>query len=130
MNLCILTYSRLSKSPASGEAPAPAYGKAEVYPPSAAPEATRGNPAQGKVLFNDPALGSGTSGLSCNSCHPGGKGLENSGDKTEFNVMDMSQSSLEEAINVCIRFPLKGKGIDVKGKEMKDIVAYIRSLKK
>ena len=121
-----------TEAPAYGteQAKAPAYGKAEVYLPSAAPEATRGDPARGKVLFNDTAFGSGTSGLSCNSCHPGGKGLENAGDKTEFSVMDMKQSSLEEAINVCIRFPLKGKDIDVKGKDMKDIVAYIRSLKR
>src|SRR5574341_671334 len=34
---------------------------------------------RGKTLFNDPKLGNGTAGKSCNTCHPGGKGLEGVG---------------------------------------------------
>lgn len=85
---------------------------------------------KGKALFNDPKLGGGTAGKSCNSCHPGGKGLEKSAEKKEFMIMGKSQKSLEEAINVCIEMANKGKPIDPKGKDMADIVAYIKSLAK
>lgn len=85
-----------------------------------------GNVEKGKALFNDPKLGS--SGKSCNSCHPDGKGLEQAGTKKEFSVMGKSQKSLEEAVNFCIEMALKGKAIDPKGSDMADIVAYIKSL--
>lgn len=89
-----------------------------------------GNMAKGRALFNDPKFGNGTSGKSCNSCHPDGKGLEKAADKKEFNIMGMKQNGLEEAVNFCIVNPLKGKAIDTKSAQMKDIVAYIKSLKK
>lgn len=84
---------------------------------------------RGKALFNDPKLGGGTTGKSCNSCHPDGKGLEASADKKEFKIMGKTQKSLEEAVNVCIEMAMKGKAIDPKSEQMKDIVAYIKSLK-
>ncbi|MBI5213711.1 MAG: hypothetical protein HY957_10150 [Nitrospirae bacterium] len=84
---------------------------------------------RGKALFNDTKLGGGTAGKSCNSCHPDGKGLEKAGAKKEFNIMGKKQKSLEEAVNFCIENPLKGKAIDPKSDQMKDIVAYIKSLK-
>jgi len=85
--------------------------------------------SKGKALFNDSKLGGGTSGKSCNSCHPDGKGLEKSADKKEFMIMGKSQKSLEEAVNFCIEMALKGKAIDPKSTEMANIVAYIKSLK-
>ncbi|MCX7794806.1 MAG: hypothetical protein N2257_10465 [Thermodesulfovibrionales bacterium] len=85
-----------------------------------------GNVEKGKALFNDPKLG--TTGKSCNSCHPDGKGLEQAGTKKEFNVMGKKQKSLEEAVNFCIEMALKGKPLDPKSQEMADIVAYIKSL--
>ncbi len=85
---------------------------------------------RGKALFNDPKFAGGTSGNSCNSCHPGGKGLEKAADKKEFNIMGKKQKGLEEAVNFCIVNALKGKPIDPKGADMVDIVAYIKSLKK
>ena len=85
---------------------------------------------RGKTLFNDSKLGGGAAGKSCNSCHPGGKGLETSADKKEFNIMGKTQKSLEEAVNFCIEMALKGKAIDPKSSEMADMVAYIKSLKK
>ena len=85
---------------------------------------------RGKTLFNDSKLGGGAAGKSCNSCHPGGKGLETSADKKEFNIMGKTQKSLEEAVNLCIEMALKGKAIDPKSSEMADMVAYIKSLKK
>ncbi|MDH5203763.1 MAG: hypothetical protein OEZ31_10775 [Nitrospirota bacterium] len=84
---------------------------------------------RGKTLFNDPKFADGTVGKSCNSCHPDGKGLEKSADKKEFNIMGKKQKSLEEAINFCIVNANKGKALDPKSEQMKDMVAYIKSLK-
>ncbi|MEK6673011.1 MAG: hypothetical protein AABY42_05985 [Nitrospirota bacterium] len=85
---------------------------------------------RGKALFNDVKLGNGTSGKSCNSCHADGKGMEKAATKKEFNIMGKSQKSLEEAVNFCIENALKGKAIDAKSDDMKDITAYIKSKKK
>ena len=90
---------------------------------------TTGDTGKGKLVFNDVNFGAGTSGKSCNSCHPDGKGLEKSGDKKEFTIMGQNQKSLEEAVNVCIEMALKGKAIDPKSEDMVNIVAYIKSLK-
>lgn len=81
---------------------------------------------KGKALFNDPKLG--TTGKSCNSCHPDGKGLEQAGTKKEFKIMGKTQKSLEEAVNFCIENALKGKPIDPKGSDMQAIVSFIKSL--
>ncbi|MGB9715812.1 MAG: hypothetical protein ACPL1G_05340 [Thermodesulfovibrionales bacterium] len=89
-----------------------------------------GNVEKGKALFNDVKFANGTAGKSCNSCHPDGRGLEKSYDKKEFNIMGKKQMGIEEAVNFCIENALKGKAIDTKSEQMKDIVAYIKSLKK
>lgn len=89
-----------------------------------------GDMAKGKVLFNDPKLAGGTAGKSCNSCHPDGKGLENAGMKKEFNLAGKKQTGLKEAINTCIEGALKGKALDKKSPEMKDLAAYIKSFEK
>ncbi len=78
-----------------------------------------GNVEKGKALFNDPKLGGGTSGRSCNSCHSDGKGLEKAGEI----------KGLEKQINACIKGPLKGKGIDPKSADMGDLIAYLKSLR-
>jgi len=85
--------------------------------------------AKGKALFNDVKFAGGTAGKSCNSCHPEGKGLEKAADKKQFNLGGKMQKNLEEAINVCIVMADKGKAIDVKSDQMKELVAYIKSLK-
>ncbi len=84
---------------------------------------------RGKALFNDPKLGGGASGNSCNTCHPDGKGLEAAGAKKEWKTPGGVHKTLEEAVNTCITMALKGKALKVKSKEMKDLVAYIKSLK-
>ncbi len=84
---------------------------------------------RGKTLFNDPKLGGGTSGKSCNTCHPDGKGLEGVGSKTMWKNPGGEFKSLEEAVNVCITMALKGTALDVKSEQMKDLVAYLNSLK-
>lgn len=73
---------------------------------------------QGKALFNDTKLG--TSGESCNSCHPDGKGLENAGMKKD----------LKATINKCIEKALQGKKLGDKSVEMESLVLYIKSLEK
>jgi mono/diheme cytochrome c family protein len=78
-----------------------------------------GNAVKGKALFGDPTFGGGTVGMSCNSCHPDGKGVEKAADRKD----------LEKQVNACIKNALKGKGIDPKSAEMADIVAYLKSLK-
>ena len=83
---------------------------------------------RGKILFNDPKFAGGTK--ACNSCHPDGSGLEKAGDRKEFRIMGKTQKSLEEAVNVCIEMANRGKAIDVKSEQMKDVVAYIKSLGK
>ncbi len=87
-----------------------------------------GNVEKGKALFNDPKAFGGS--VSCSSCHPDGKGLEKAGmmGKTEWVNPAGKFKSLEEAINACITMANKGKAIDVKSEEMKDMVAYIKSL--
>lgn len=82
---------------------------------------------RGKALFNDPKAFGGQK--ACSECHPNGKGLEQSGEKKEFKIMGKTQKSLEEAVNFCIENASKGKAIDAKSDKMKDVVAYIKSLK-
>ena len=86
-----------------------------------------GDAEKGKALFNDPKFAGGVK--ACNSCHPNGKGLEKSGDKKEFQIMGKTQKSLAEAVNTCIVNANKGKAIDANSDQMKQIVAYIKSLK-
>ena len=83
---------------------------------------------KGKALFNDPKFAGGSK--ACASCHPNGKGLENAADKKEFRIMGKTQKGLEEAVNFCIENASKGKAIDPNSADMKNIVAYIKSLKK
>ncbi len=71
---------------------------------------------KGKALFNDPKLG--TTGKSCNSCHPDGKGLEKSG----------SNPDIVATINGCITIPLKGKALEPRSVEMQSLVLYLKSL--
>lgn len=87
-----------------------------------------GNVAKGKALFNDSKFAGATSGRSCNTCHPGGKGLQMAGTRKEFHVAGMTQKSLEAAVNACIEFAILGQPIDPASDAMQDIVAYIKSL--
>jgi cytochrome c len=78
-----------------------------------------GDAEKGKILFSDTKLGGATAGMSCNSCHPGGKGLEKAGDRKD----------LPKVVNACIGNALKGKPLDLKSSEMADLVAYVKSLR-
>lgn len=85
-----------------------------------------GNAEKGKALFNDPAAFGGTT--SCSTCHPEGKGLEKAGTKKAWITPAGKTKTLEDAINLCIVNANRGKAIDVKSAQMKDLVAYIKSL--
>ena len=91
--------------------------------------AAAGDAAKGKALFNDPNLGGAPGKKSCGTCHPDGKGMEKVAGKKEFNLGGKTQKSLEEAINMCVENAIKGKALDPKSDQMKDLVAYIKSLK-
>jgi len=49
-------------------------------------------------------------------------------DKKEWHTPAGTYKSLEEAINICITMANKGVAIDTESQEMKDMVAYIKSL--
>ncbi len=89
-----------------------------------------GDAKKGKMLFDDAKFAGGST--SCNSCHPDGKGLEKAGmkGKKEWTNPGGTWLSLEDANNVCIILANKGKAIDPRSAEMKDLVAYIKSLGK
>jgi cytochrome c len=91
-----------------------------------------GDVKRGKTLFNDPKLSGSSFGVSCNTCHPKGKGLEHSWsvEKTAWSSCSGERNSLEDSINTCILMANKGQPIDLKSQEMKDLVAYIKSLAK
>ncbi len=71
---------------------------------------------KGKALFNDPRLG--TTGKSCNDCHPNGKGAEKAAAKKD----------IEQIVNGCITHSIKGKALAVDSVEMRSLVMYIKSL--
>ncbi len=87
-----------------------------------------GDVERGKKLFNDPAFAGSTNDRSCNICHKNGKGLENAGNKKYTSFMRFKVKTLEDVVNLCIEKPLKGKPLDKDSQDMKDIVAYIKSL--
>ncbi|HXX58324.1 MAG TPA: hypothetical protein VEI96_10025 [Thermodesulfovibrionales bacterium] len=88
-----------------------------------------GDAEKGKAMFNDPKLSGATSGKTCGSCHPDGKGLEQAADKKEWKTPAGFSNTLEDTINICITVALRGKALDPKSPEMANMVAYIRSLK-
>ena len=81
-------------------------------------KASAGDVEKGMQLFRDPTLGGSANDKSCNTCHPNGKGLENAG------------ADIETTIQACIQKALGGKPLAADSQEMKDLVAYIASLKK
>jgi cytochrome c len=89
-----------------------------------------GNVEKGKALFNDPKAFGAKAGKSCGTCHPNGQGLEKAATMKELTNPAGKWTSLEDAINVCIVLANKGTSIDPKSDQMKDLVAYIKSLGK
>ena len=87
-----------------------------------------GDAKKGKMLFDYAKFAGGS--VSCSSCHPDGKGLEKTGMKGKKVWKNPAGIwlSLEDASNVCIVLANKGTAIDPKSADMRDLVAYIKSL--
>ena len=85
--------------------------------------------SKGKALFESPTLGNGTTGKSCNTCHAGGKGFGSDlFTRKKLTIMGMKKNNVEEMVNVCIEKPLGGTAIDPQGEEMRDLIAYLKTL--
>ena len=82
---------------------------------------------RGEAIFNDPDF-AGIS-TSCSSCHHNGQGLKKVGEKTGFNILGETEASLEDAVNYCIAIFGNGQAIDVDSPKMKDLTAYIKTLR-
>jgi cytochrome c peroxidase len=72
----------------------------------------------GMEMFNDTELGGSTNESSCNSCHAGGKGLENAGEKKK----------LSRLVNKCLVGQMAGERIDGRKVAMRSLKMYIKSL--
>ena len=72
----------------------------------------------GKEMFNDPKLGGSSNESSCNSCHAGGKGLENAGKNKKFTKL----------VNNCLVGRMEGEKLDGRTVSMRSLKKYIQSL--
>ena len=72
----------------------------------------------GQEMFNDSKLGESTNESSCNSCHAGGKGLENVGEKKKVSKL----------VNKCLVGQMAGEKIDGRTAAMRSLKKYIKSL--
>jgi cytochrome c len=94
---------------------------------------------QGKVIFNDPKLG--TTGATCNTCHPNGGTI--GGKVMDMPIPDLHGSAvtfpkfkewagkeitLSEMNNFCITQILKGQPLGVDSAEMQSMNAYLQTL--
>ncbi len=80
----------------------------------------------GKLLFESPALGGGTSGKTCLTCHEHGRNFSpETMSKKQYLVMGNPVASLAEVINFCIEVALRGEAIAENGEEMNDLLAYL-----
>lgn len=82
--------------------------------------------ARGKQLFESPALGGGTSGKSCLTCHEHGRDFSpETLSRKHYSVMGNPVASLAEVVNFCIEVALRGEAIPEEGEEMQDLIAYL-----
>ena len=72
----------------------------------------------GQELFKDPKLGGSNNESSCNSCHAGGKGLENAA----------ANKKLSKLVNSCLIGKMAGEKIDGRSVSMRSLKIYIKSL--
>jgi hypothetical protein len=83
----------------------------------------------GKLLFESPDLGGGTSGKSCLTCHEDGRDLSpETLTRKNYLVMGNPVGSLAGVINFCIEVALRGEAIAEDGTEMNDLIAYLTLL--
>ena len=80
----------------------------------------------GKLLFESPALGGGTSGKTCLTCHEHGRDFSpETLSRKQYSIMGNPVANLAEVINFCIEVALRGEAIPEDGKEMTDLLAYL-----
>ncbi len=79
--------------------------------------------ADGKALFNETLLGS--SQKSCATCHPGGKGLEGVALKTQWRAGGTDFSTIEGAINACVKGALKGPSLSEDSYQTRSLALYL-----
>lgn len=95
---------------------------------------------RGKALFMDATLG--TSGMSCNSCHPEGGTKEGKmGEKTIMPFDNLAAKypkyitsakrvmTLDQMINWCIVKAMKGEALAWDSQKLTDLTAYVASVK-
>ena len=73
-------------------------------------------------LWKDTSLGS--AGLSCNTCHPKGKGL-NKKPFPRYVSMPNDIVTMDQMINYCMLNPMKGKALAWNSEEMTALAAYV-----
>lgn len=80
----------------------------------------------GKLLFESPTFGGGTSGKTCLTCHEKGRDFspETLTRKT-YTIMGNPAANLSGVINFCIEVALRGEAIPENGEEMQDLIAYL-----
>jgi cytochrome c len=96
---------------------------------------------RGKDLFMDASLG--TTGMSCNSCHPdGGMKPGKMGDKEippfsklacrypRYLGMAEKVMTLDQVVNWCIMTPMEGKPLAWDDQRLADLTAYVASVHK
>ena len=82
--------------------------------------------ANGKALYENPALGGGRTGKTCKTCHEDGRDLSPGLlAKKDFQVMGIKMQRLEDVVNFCIEVTLRGEGVDPKGRDMADLIGYL-----
>jgi cytochrome c peroxidase len=72
----------------------------------------------GKEMFNDPKLNGSANESSCNSCHAGGKGLENAAGNKKFSRL----------VNNCLVGKMEGEKLDGRTVSMRSLKMYIQTL--
>ncbi len=82
----------------------------------------------GKRLWNDPSLG--RSGLSCNSCHAGGRGFKETAKRPYPHYVDMPKRvvTLDQMINFCMTVPMKADPLAWDSKELTALSAYLENV--
>lgn len=75
-------------------------------------------------LWSYPRLG--TTGASCATCHPDGKGLKTEPFPRHVKMAD-DILTLDQMINFCVTNPMKGKPLQWNSMEMTALAAYVKS---
>ncbi len=78
----------------------------------------------GEKLWNDPNLGG--AGISCATCHPGGKGLKNEPFPRYIKMAD-DILTLDQMINFCMINPMKGERLSWNHQKMTALAAYVKA---